>query len=162
MFFRQSILKAKIIGLISVVTIPALGAFFCLLGGVALGNGELLAIAGFLAFLVLVLTLLILPYLQWFEVYRDCIVVKNAYGRVNKVQFSAVTHIVTKKVPVFTRDSGIACYFFCDGRPDKPRGFLHGVNVDNAKRTMVRVPVTSEMTCFLTEIGFIASNSALK
>ena len=157
MLFRQGVLKEKIIGLVVVVAIPVLGAFFCLLGGAALGNDEVLFLAGLCAALALIFALLMLPYLQWLEVYRDCIVVKNAYGRVNKVQFFAVTHIVTKKVPVFTRDSGIACYFFCDGRPDKLRGFLHGVNVDNAKRTVVRVPVTPEMTRFLTEVGLIST-----
>jgi len=87
--------------------------------------------------------------MQWYEIYIDKIVVKNIYGKVNEVYFSAVKEIQEKRIATFTRDSGKKYYIFLDGRP--LRRWYEFLTCDNHKKTCVRVLVTDELKKFIIE-----------
>lgn len=100
--------------------------------------------------LLIIYVIFILGYLsqlQWYILDENSVTVKNIYGTVNKVLYSDVMVVIVKKTPVHTRDNGILCLFFDDGRKEK--GLFIGCNVDNYKKYMVRIPYTKEVEEYL-------------
>lgn len=100
--------------------------------------------------LLIIYVIFILGYLsqlQWYILDENSVTVKNIYGTVNKVLYSDVMVVIVKKTPVHTRDNGILCLFFDDGRKEK--GLFIGCNVDNHKKYMVRIPYTKEVEEYL-------------
>lgn len=81
--------------------------------------------------------------IQWYEVYKDKIIIKNIYGKVNEINFENVQKIYKIDLPIFTRIEYKSCYVFLDGRPLK--NFLHPLSIDNHKKFCVRVWITDEL-----------------
>ena len=98
-------------------------------------------------FIYLIFLLGYLAQMQWYVLDDKSVTVKNVYGIVNKVSYIDVTCVYVKKLPIHTRDEGIPCLFFYDGRKEK--GFFSGYNVDNHKKYMVRIPYTQETEEYL-------------
>ena len=90
--------------------------------------------------------------MEWYVLDEESITVKNVFGKVNKVYYKDVKSTYVKRLPVFSRDLGIPCLLFNDGR--KESGFLFsGSNIENNKKLMVRIPYTQEV------IDYFAKNN---
>ena len=149
MLFRQKIQSYKLIGLIFVIALPLFCSLVFLVAGVVESNFDAYIFSVMCFFVTIIIGLSCSIYLQWFDVYEDCVVVRNIFGVVNKVEFSKVRYVLKKQLPVFTRDRGVMHYIFIDGRPNKRKGITHPCNSDNYKNITVRIPVTPELTAFL-------------
>ena len=149
MLFRQKIQSYKLIGLIFGIAIPLFCSFVFLFVGVVKDDFDAYAFSVMCFVATIIIGLSCSIYLQWFDVYEDCIVVRNIFGVVNRVEFSKVHYVLKKQLPVFTRDRGAMHYVFVDGRPTKRKGITYPYNSDNHKNITVRIPVTPELTAFL-------------
>ena len=149
MIFKQKVQTPKIIGLIVLLMIPLLVALFFLFLGILKSDLDAYFTSALCVSLMLVLGLLHAPYLQWFVVYEDRIIVKNIFKTVNEVKFSEVKYVLRKQLPIFTRDEGVMHYIFVDGRPNKKKGITYPYNTDNFKNITVRMPVSEKLTALL-------------
>ena len=88
-----------------------------------------------------------LSQMQWYILDDKSVTVRNAYGIVNKVFYKDVKTVLIKRLPVHTKDEGILCLLFDDGREEKK--LFNGYNIDNHKNVMVRIPHTPEIEEYL-------------
>ncbi|MBE6534750.1 MAG: hypothetical protein E7678_07295 [Ruminococcaceae bacterium] len=88
--------------------------------------------------------------LEWYIIDESGIVVRNIFYTINKVDFNDVKLVYKKRLPVFTRDEGIYCLLFDDGRKENI-GIFTGSNVDNHKKCRVRIPYSEEVMDYLME-----------
>ena len=102
-----------------------------------------IAIFVLLAIACLIVLLCFAISMEWYILNEDSIIVKNVFGTVNKVYYKDVKYSYVKRLPVFTRDKGIPCLLFNDGR--KECSFFTGNNIDNHKKYMVRIPYVQEV-----------------
>ena len=89
----------------------------------------------------------------------DILTVKNVFGTVNKVYYKDVKYSYVKRLPVFTRDKGIPCLLFNDGR--KECSFFTGNNIDNHKKYIVRIPYTQEVVDYLKINNIKLNNNSI-
>ena len=110
-----------------------------------------------IAYLIILLCFLI--SMEWYILEKGSITVKNVFGTVNKVNYKDVKFAYIKKMPVFTRDKGIPCLLFNDGR--KESSFFTGNNIDNHKKYIVRIPYTQEVVDYLKINNIKLNNSSI-
>lgn len=84
---------------------------------------------------------------QWYILDEEKVIVRNIFKTVNEVYYKDVIQAYIRKIPVFTKDNGMLCILFQDGR--KERGIFNGYNIDNHRKYVVRIPYSLEVACYL-------------
>lgn len=117
----------------------------------------------FLFVMLLIAYLIILLYflisMEWYIIDIESVTVKNVFGTVNKVYYKDVKYSYVKRLPVFTRDKGIPCLLFNDGR--KECSFFTGYNIDNHKKYIIRIPYTQEVVDYFKKNNIELNNNSI-
>ena len=154
MIFKISPPKEK---LYTIIFIAAFIVFFAgvfvlvgsVVGNLAVGYWAVLCFAAPEALMMLE----VVKQYQCFEVYKDKIIVKSPFGKVNEVNLNEVQRVLKAKLPYYTRDAGCEHYIFCDGRPIKRRGIMYNINSVNHKKICVRIPISEELDKYVNNKG---------
>lgn len=142
---KIKIIKEKKEGFLMVSIILAICGFSPFLFPLELETKIVIFVMFIILYLIIILCFLI--SMEWYILEKGSITVKNVFGTVNKVNYKDVKFVYVKNMPVFTRDKGIPCLLFNDGR--KERSFFTGNNIDNHKKYIVRIPYTQEVVDYL-------------
>ena len=110
-----------------------------------------------IAYLIILLCFLI--SMEWYIIDIESVTVKNVFGTVNKVYYKDVKYSYVKRLPVFTRDKGIPCLLFNDGR--KECSFFTGNNIDNHKKYIIRIPYTQEVVDYFKKNNIELNNNSI-
>ena len=154
---KIGIIKEKKEGFVIVSIILAICVVSTFLFPLDLETKIVIFVMFIISYLIIILCFLI--SMEWYILEKDSIIVKNVFGTVNKVNYKDVKFVYVKKMPVFTRDKGIPCLLFNDGR--KERSFFTGNNIDNHKKYVVRIPYTQEVVEYLKTNNIKLNNNSI-
>ena len=154
---KIGVIKEKKEGFLMVSIILAICCIFPFFTKLEFIDKIILFIMLLIAYLIIILCFLI--SMEWYILEKGSITVKNVFGTVNKVNYKDVKFVYVKKMPVFTRDKGIPCLLFNDGR--KERSFFTGDNIDNHKKYIVRIPYTQEVVDYLKTNNIKFNNNSI-
>ncbi len=154
---KIGVIKEKKEGFLMVSIILAICCIFPFFTKLEFIDKIIIFIMLLIAYLIIILCFLI--SMEWYILEKGSITVKNVFGTVNKVYFKDVKYSYVKRLPVFTRDKGIPCLLFNDGR--KECSFFTGNNIDNHKKYIVRIPYTQEVVDYLKINNIKLNNNSI-
>ena len=154
MIFKQSIIKEekiKFIILISSVLFPYLGII--VFNFVYLNDKKSLMMFMLMILLpiFLLMVLLALKNLEWFEVYEDKLVAKCIFGIKNKVFWNDVLFVQEVTINLTNRGCEKKFYIFNDGRKNN-NSFLDLNSCYNKKRFNLRIYKTTALENYIINI----------